>query len=148
MPMSKTRNASALSKSKCLACNDLDPRGHSQSVYNDKLSSKKGSTSYAKQDVYLSLIIDALKLSRLDVKGCRFCKLLANALDAFSLDWRKNLPSIAADVAWSKPVRLTVGNSKTGYIVLEIYCKQGKRTCKTLGMLSIYNLLKTVHVYL
>ena len=108
------------SRVKCSQCNELDPRGHSYSSYSDTLKSRRHNSS-AKHDVQLSLPIDTLRLSRPNEKGCRYCRLLGKALDSFLPDWRRRRPPITIDLAWAKPVRLTVKTSHEKSTILEIY---------------------------
>jgi hypothetical protein len=121
----KTSSASSRQarRRKCPECNDLDPRDHRYSAYSDSLRSQKGS----KHNVRLSLSIDILKLSRQDNKKCRFCDVIARALDSLAEDWRKKRPPITLDLAWGKPIRLTVGSALPAKsAILEIYSPNGK----------------------
>lgn len=127
MPQPRNNSASssrANSRSKCSQCNNLDPQGHARSTYKD--TPRTRGARQPKHDVELSVSIDTLKLSRLSETGCRFCRLLAHALELFVPEWRKTRPSITLDLAYGRSVRLAIGVSSSKPRVLELFAKAGK----------------------
>jgi hypothetical protein len=135
MPLSKPKknlNPNQGFRSKCKECNNLDPKHHRQSVYDDTPQIRKRGVT-PKNDIHLSLSIDTLKLSRLDSKkGCRYCKLISNALDAFVPQWTKVRPPVTIDLAWGKPIRLNVAIAPKPKSI-ELYGKSSKLPWPSLG---------------
>jgi hypothetical protein len=133
MPLPPRQSAALSTRrtAKCPQCNNLDPRGHAFSTHSDTPVSKRKSTTRLNDDVRLSLPVDSLKLSRLESrlihdKTCRFCDVLAKAIDAYVSNWRRRRPSITLDLAWKRPIRITIGSGYDTPVVLEIYANPGK----------------------
>src|SRR5947208_21083 len=80
-------------RSLCRTCNNLDARGHAGTVYPDDTAKESKAR--------LSLVIDGLSLSKTkDVsnRGCRFCNVLIQGLDAFLGAWRGARVRIHVDI--------------------------------------------------
>ena len=114
------RRLSGQSRRKCRTCHNLDPRGHSSSVYSTE-SEKSPLAS-------LSLVLDALSLARTkDSKegGCRFCDILVQALDAFFEDWRGVRQRVCVDVKEKGTIKVGIDGERWKRELVEIYAASG-----------------------
>jgi hypothetical protein len=129
MPLPKSlrrpvRRAASLStghqqRKKCRMCNNLDPRGHLSSVYQTEATKEPRAS--------LSLVLDALTLSKTKQDGCRFCNVLILALDAFFEEWRGARVRINVDVKEKAPIRISLDDARWKNETVEIYAGSGRR---------------------
>jgi hypothetical protein len=118
-PVRRTSTSSSTGqpqRQRCRACNNLDPRGHAGSIYSDE----------AEKDTRarLSLVVDALTLSKTkDVahRGCRFCNVLIQALDAFSEEWRGARAKINVELKEKSTIKLSIDGEQWKGEIIEIY---------------------------
>jgi hypothetical protein len=102
-------------RQKCRFCNNLDPRDHVSTFFNDK----------KKATAQLSLAIDSSRLKRVSEGGCRFCLLLCQALDKSVGEWRKNQGDVVrVEIEEGKPVVLRFGDD-----LLQVYAPQFSGNC-------------------
>jgi hypothetical protein len=109
------------SRKPCRICHNLDPRGHSSSVYSTE-SDKAALAS-------LSLVLDALSLAKTkDPKegGCRFCDVLCQALDAYFEGWRGARERINIDLKEKGSIELEVDENRWNGERIEIYGGAGR----------------------
>jgi hypothetical protein len=102
-------------------CNNLDPRGHASSVYQSD-SLKGGTTS-------LTLVLDALSLSRTKLpaeRGCRFCYVLIQALDAFFDDWRGSRQQITINIREKGSIKVGINGARWEGELIEIFSGAGR----------------------
>lgn len=123
--MRRTSSSSSIGQSQrkqCRTCNNLDPRGHTSSVYPDD-TNKTARAS-------LRLMIDALSLSQTkDVtnRGCRFCNVLVQALDAFFEDaWRSSRSRLIVDLKEKSAIKVSIDNVRWKGEIIEIYAGSSK----------------------
>ena len=102
----------------CKLCNNLDPRGHTATAYDAESNSRAGAS--------LTLVVDGLKLQSTAEFGCKFCLLVAQALDAFLKDWRASRGRITIDLLEGKPIKVSIEGIKCKGVSLEIYMPHGK----------------------
>ncbi|KAH7094356.1 heterokaryon incompatibility protein-domain-containing protein [Paraphoma chrysanthemicola] len=118
-PVRRTSSSSLIGQSQrkqCRTCNNLDPRGHTSSVYPDD-TNKTARAS-------LRLMIDALSLSKTkDVtnRGCRFCNVLVQALDAFFETWRGSRSRVIVDLKEKSTIKVSIDNVRWKGEIIEIY---------------------------
>lgn len=132
-PARRTRlalSAGTSQRKKCRTCNNLDPRGHTNSIL-DAEAQKEPRAS-------LNLVLDALALS--DIKppsngGCRFCVVLVQALDAFFDKWRGSQYRINVDIKEKGTIKVSLDG---GHRMVEIYAGTGGY--------CIHHLLRHQHV--
>ncbi|KAF2690681.1 HET-domain-containing protein [Lentithecium fluviatile CBS 122367] len=106
----------------CRTCNNLDPRGHSSSMYNAE-SEKTPLAS-------LSLVLDALSLAKTkDPKegGCRFCGVLVQALDAFFENWRGVRQRVCVDLKEKGSIKVGIDGEEWKRELVEIYAGSASR---------------------
>lgn len=123
-PVRRTSSSSSVGQNqrqRCRTCNNLDPRGHSSSVQPDE-GDKDAKTR-------LTLVIDALTLSQTkDVsrKGCRFCNVLIQALDAFFEKWRGARTKVNVEIVEKATVKVSMDGERWKGEIIEIYAGSGK----------------------
>jgi hypothetical protein len=126
-PLRRTSSSSStgqLQRKQCRTCNNLDPRGHTSSIYPDEASKISRAT--------LRLVIDALSLSQTkDVtsRGCRFCNVLVQALDAFFEKWRGSRSRIIVDLQEKSTIKVSIDSELWKGETVEIYAGSG--ACST-----------------
>jgi hypothetical protein len=109
-----------LQRQRCRTCNNLDPRGHSSSLHPDE--AEKDSKAR------LSLVIDALALSKTkDVahRGCRFCNVLMQALDAYFEKWRGARVKLNVDLKERSTIKVSIDEEQWKGEIIEIYAGSG-----------------------
>jgi hypothetical protein len=77
----------------------------------------------------LSLVIDGLSLSKTkDVsnRGCRFCNVLIQGLDAFFGAWRGARARIHVDIKEKGTIKVSIDDERWNGEVIEIYAGSGK----------------------
>jgi hypothetical protein len=120
-PKYQPSGTSSQRRKPCRMCNNLDPRGHASSVYqNDSL--KDATTN-------LTLTLDALSLSRTKpptLRGCRFCNVLTQALDAFFDDWRGSRQRINVEIREKGSVKVGIDGTKWKGQLIEIFSGAGR----------------------
>jgi hypothetical protein len=110
-------------RQRCRTCNNLDPRGHASSTYIDEAGKDP--------KAHLSLVIDALVLSKTkDVtrRGCRFCNVVIQALDAFFEKWRGARVRINVALREKATVKVSIDGERWRGEVIEIYAGSGRRS--------------------
>jgi hypothetical protein len=128
-PVRRTSTSSSTGqpqRQRCRTCNNLDPRGHASSVHPD------GVDRHAK--IHLSLVIDALKLSKTkDVahRGCRFCNVLIQALDAFFGGWRGARAKINVEIVEKATIKVSIDVERWKGETIEIYAGSGRSSLFT-----------------
>ena len=113
-----TRSAQKRCRGPCKLCNNLDPRGHTATEYDAESNSRAGAN--------LTLVVDGLKLQSTAEFGCKFCLLVAQALDTFLKDWRASRGRITIDLVEGKPIKVSIGGIKCNGVSLEIYAPHGR----------------------
>lgn len=148
MPLPKSlrrsirRNSSSASsvgtsqRRKCRTCNNLDPRGHANSVEDAEVQGEIRAS--------LSLVLDALILSNVKSTtggGCRFCVILTKALDAYFEKWRGARCRVNVDIQEKGTIKLSLDGSLWIDRSLEIYAGSGRHCVSTnpLHPLSFYS---------
>ncbi|KAF2183407.1 HET-domain-containing protein [Zopfia rhizophila CBS 207.26] len=119
----KRKNSSSgsnpqLRRKPCRICHNLDPRGHSSSVYQME-SSKKASTS-------LTLVLDGLSLQK--NHSCRFCGVLTQALDAFFEGWRGKRGRFTVDLTEKRSIKVRIDDGASKSEIVEIYAGSASRS--------------------
>lgn len=99
-------------------CNHFDPRDHTNSVYENE-DAKEPRAS-------LSLVVDALSLAKVTESGCRFCLVLALALDAFFGGWRGARVRVNVDIKEKGTIKVTLGGERWKDEIAEIYAGPGR----------------------
>lgn len=128
-PVRRTSSSSLTGQSqrqRCRTCNNLDPRGHASTVLPDE-GDKSAKTR-------LTLVIDALTLSQTkDVsrRGCRFCNVLVQALDAFFEKWRGARAKINVDIVEKSTVKVSMDGERWKGEIIEIYAGSGRPSPST-----------------
>jgi hypothetical protein len=124
-PVRRTSSSSVTGQSsqrkRCQICNSLDPRGHANSTYPDE-AGKESKAS-------LSLIVDALTLSKtIDVnsRGCRFCNVLVQSLDAFFEKWRGSRARVNVEMKEKSTVKVSMDGERWKGEIIEIYAGSGR----------------------
>jgi Heterokaryon incompatibility protein (HET) len=115
MPPSASSNPRSTS-SRCKLCNNLDPKGLSFTFYDPESSFCSATIN-----------VDPLGLAKVSHNGCRFCRVLIQALDGLVSGWRKAREPLRVDLASGKPIRITVpevGEKK----YVELYCPKDRRS--------------------
>jgi hypothetical protein len=118
-PIRRTSTSSSTGLSqrqRCRICNNLDPRDHASSIYSDEVAKDIKAN--------LSLMIDALALTKTkDVtrRGCRFCNVLIQSLDAFFEDWRGTGVRIGVDIRERATIKVSIDNDRRRGEIIEIY---------------------------
>jgi hypothetical protein len=77
---------------------------------------------------HLTLVIDALTLSKTkDVahRGCRFCNVLIQALDAFFGGWRGARAKINVEIVEKTPIKVSMDVEQWKGETIEIYAGSG-----------------------
>lgn len=108
-------------RKRCQTCNSLDPRGHASSTYLDEAGSEPKAS--------LSLVVDALTLSRTkDVKdrGCRFCNVIVQSLDAFFEKWRGSRARVLVEMKEKDTIKLSMDGERWKGEIIEIYAGSGR----------------------
>ncbi|OAK96019.1 HET-domain-containing protein [Phaeosphaeriaceae sp. SRC1lsM3a] len=124
-PVRRTSSSSSVGQNqrqRCRTCNNLDPRSHSSSVQPDE-GDKDAKTR-------LTLVIDALTLSQTkDVsrKGCRFCNVLIQALDAFFEKWRGTRTKVNVEIVEKATVKVSMDGERWKGEIIEIYAGSASR---------------------
>ena len=113
-----TRSAQKRRRGPCKLCNNLDPRGHTATEYDAESNSRAGAN--------LTLVVDGLKLQSTAEFGCKFCLLVAQALDAFLKDWRASRGRVTIDLVERKPIKVSIEGIKCNGVSLEIYAPHGR----------------------
>jgi hypothetical protein len=106
---------------RCRTCNNLDPRGHTGSIHPDEVEKDTKAR--------LSLVVDALALSKTkDVvhRGCRFCNVLVQALDAFFEKWRGARVKINVELKEKSTIKLSIDGGQWKGEIIEIYAGSGR----------------------
>jgi hypothetical protein len=123
-PAKRQGSATSVSRRKtCRFCNNLDPRGHPNTIYQSE-GSKDATAS-------LTLVLDAFELSRTKApidKGCRFCDVVVQALDTFCGDWRGARRRIVVDIKEKGVIRVNVDGEKWKGEAVEIYAASGRES--------------------
>ncbi|KAF2018255.1 HET-domain-containing protein [Aaosphaeria arxii CBS 175.79] len=119
IPSRKIGGPRTQTRSKCSRCHNLDPREHANTLYPKDNSANK---NYA----VLNLVIDALGLSKAATppytgSGCRFCKVLAQALDAFSKVWRDFRGRILVEIKEKGTIKVVLDKEEWKHESIEIY---------------------------
>ena len=122
-PVRRAPSASAAgtSRRKCRTCNNLDPRGHANSI-EDAEALKEPRTS-------LNLVLDALALSNVRVAtsgGCRYCIVLVQALDAFFSEWRGNRTRVNVSIKEKGAIKVSLDGAQWANQMVEIYAGSGR----------------------
>jgi hypothetical protein len=123
-PVRRTSTSSSTGhpqRQRCRTCNNLDPRGHSSSIHPDDIEKDA--------KAYLSLVIDALVLSKTkDVvhRGCRFCNVLIQALDAFFEEWRSARVKISVEIKEKSTIKVSIDSKQWKGEIIEIYAGSGR----------------------
>lgn len=123
-----TRSAHKRRRGLCNLCNNLDPRGHTATAYDAESNSRAGAS--------LTLVVDGLKLQSAAEFGCKFCLLVAQALDAFLKDWRASRGRIIIDLLEGKPIKVLIEGIKCKGVNLEIYMPHGKTFLSPIRVLT------------
>ena len=110
-------------RSKCVRCNNLDPRGHPSSTYQ----SESSKTTLAS----LTIVIDTIRLAnnRTSSNGkptCRYCEVLAHALDAFFQGWRTFRGRALVDIKEKGRIRVSIDKESWKFEQVEIFAGSGK----------------------
>lgn len=138
-PVRRASSTGTVPRRKCRLCNNLDPRGHVNSV-QDAESLREPRSS-------LSLILDALALSTVKAAsngGCRFCVVLAQALDAYCEGWRGIRCKIEVDIKEKGTIKVRLNGAQWAKQAVEIYAGSGRRATLT----KTFNLDCCYHDYL
>ncbi|KAF2759677.1 HET-domain-containing protein [Pseudovirgaria hyperparasitica] len=106
-------------RSSCKICNNLDAKGHAASSHDAEALSGR--------TISLSLPVDALQLKK-SRAGCRFCSVLAEALDAFFVDWSTVRAPIIVDLGFNVPVCASIRHVRYEDQQIEIYTSPGVRS--------------------
>lgn len=117
---STTSSAGQTQRQRCRTCNNLDPRGHASSVYPD--DHEKDSKAR------LTISIDALSLSKTkDVaqRGCRFCNVILQSLDAFCENWRGARVRINVEMQEKATIKVSIDGEPWKGQIIEIYAGSG-----------------------
>jgi hypothetical protein len=123
-PIRRTSTSSSTGQSqrqRCRTCNNLDPRGHASSIYPDEVA---GDTK-----AQLNLVIDALTLTKTKTaaqRGCRFCNVLIQSLDAFFEDWRGARLRIGVDIREKATIKVSIDSEPWTGETVEIYAGSGR----------------------
>jgi hypothetical protein len=123
-PVRRTSTSSLTSqpqRRRCRTCNNLDPRGHAGSIHPDEAEKDNKAR--------LNLVIDALTLSKTkDVvhRGCRFCNVLIQALDAFLEKWRGARVKINVELKEKATIKLSIDGEQWKGEIIEIYAGSGR----------------------
>jgi hypothetical protein len=112
--------------SRCSICNNLDPRGHAYSRQDEKSGGASGKRKLPQWSTALSLPIDSRRLARLTASNCRFCRLLADVVQAFWPSWLDKRPSITLNTGWNTPLRVSLVGQEGIQKLVEIFCSRGK----------------------
>lgn len=122
MSLPKARQAASQPRRRiCRLCYNLDPRGHTSTVYHTE--SKKGATAS------LTLVLDALALQRTKAPsdgGCRFCAVLIRALDAFFEGWRRCRSRVTLDIKEKGSIKVGVDGEEWKGELVEIHAGSGR----------------------
>jgi hypothetical protein len=108
-------------RKRCQFCNSLDPRGHANSTYPDEAG--KGSKAS------LNLIVDALTLSKtkdVNSRGCRFCNVLVQSLDAFFDKWRGSRAKVNVELKEKGTIKVSMDGERWKGEIIEIYAGSGR----------------------
>ena len=124
-PVRRTASASSFTgtsqRRKCRTCNNLDPRGHANSI-QDAEALGEPSTS-------LNLILDTLALSIIKVAangGCRFCVVLVQTLDSFFGNWRGCRTRINVSIKEKGTIKVSLDGVQWASQMVEIYAGSGR----------------------
>ncbi|KAJ8113240.1 hypothetical protein OPT61_g4595 [Boeremia exigua] len=123
-PVRRTSSASSAGTSqrkKCRMCNNLDPRQHANTVED---AEARGETRAS-----LSLVLDALALSNINTssRGCRFCAVLVQTLDAFFEKWRGARCRVNIDIQEKETIKVSLDGPRWGKRIVEIYAGSASR---------------------
>lgn len=140
-PVRRTSSSSSAGtqRRKCRTCNNLDPRGHANSVLDTEALNEPRAT--------LDLILDALALSNAKPAtngGCRFCTVLVQALDAFFEAWRGARCRVNVNIREKGTIRVSLDGVQWTNQMIEIYAGSG-RQC--ICILSVPEHVKTSSSY-
>lgn len=117
---------------KCRMCNNLDPRGHTNSIQDTEALEEPRAT--------LDLVIDALALSNVKPAtngGCRFCTVLIQALDAFFDKWRGARCRVKLNIKEKGTIKVSLDGSRWVNQMIEIYAGSGRHCVPPISILSI-----------
>jgi hypothetical protein len=123
-PVRRSSTSSSIGQTqrqRCRTCNSLDPRGHASSIYPDDVAKDTRAQ--------LSLVIDALTLSKTKTvaqRGCRFCNVLVQSLDAFFETWRGARLRINVDIREKATIKVSVDSEPWRGETVEIYAGSGR----------------------
>ena len=137
-PVRRTSSASSAGGSqrkKCRLCNNLDPRGHANSI-QDAESLKEPRTS-------LNLVLDALALSSIKPTargGCRFCIVLVQALDTFFGKWRGSRCRVNLYIKEKGTIKVSLDGAQWAKQMVEIYAGSGRHRAFTNSLSTISSL--------
>src|SRR5690242_13120445 len=140
-PVRRTSSASSAGTSqrkKCRVCNNLDPRGHANSIEDAEARTETRAS--------LNLVLDALTLSNIKYKsggGCRFCIVLVQALDAFFEKWRGARCRVNVDIKEKGTIKVSLDGSQWENRMIEIYTGSGRHmfTDPILGVILLLSSL-------
>ncbi|KAH8695708.1 heterokaryon incompatibility protein-domain-containing protein [Phaeosphaeriaceae sp. PMI808] len=122
-PVRRTSSSSStgqVQRKRCRMCNNLDPRGHANSVYRDEMA--------IDAKAHLNLVIDAAALSKTkDVsnRGCKFCNVLILALDAFFGKWRD--AKVFVELLEKGIIKVSIDSERWKGELIEIYAGSASR---------------------
>jgi hypothetical protein len=123
-PVRRTSTSSSTGRTlrqRCRTCNNLDPRGHASSIYADDVAKDT--------KAQLSLVIDALTLTKTKTvaqRGCRFCNVLIQSLDAFFDTWRGARLRINVDIREKATIKVSIDSEPWRGETVEIYAGSGR----------------------
>ena len=118
-PATSTVSTRQSQRRRCRTCNNLDPRDHASSVYDNE--------SVKEPRASLSLVLDALSLSKTKENGCRFCNVLIVVLDAFFEKWRGARIRVNVDIKEKSTIKISLDGERWKDEIAEIYAGSGRR---------------------
>lgn len=123
-PVRRTSTSSSTGqpqRGRCRTCNNLDPRGHAGSIHPDGVEKDTKAR--------LSLVVDSLGLSKTKEvanRGCRFCNVLIQALDAFFEKWRGARVKINVELKEKSTIKLSIDGEQWKGESIEIYAASSR----------------------
>ena len=102
-------------------CNNLDPRGHTNSIQDVEVQKSPRAS--------LDLVLDALALSNIRSPtsgGCRFCNVLAQALDAYFGKWRGIRCRVNVYLKEKGTIKVSLDCAQWANQMVEIYSGSGR----------------------
>ncbi|KAF1833342.1 HET-domain-containing protein [Decorospora gaudefroyi] len=120
-PVRRTSSSSTSQhqRKKCRMCNNLDPRGHASSSYQSEAAKEPLAS--------LSLVLDALSLSKTKQGTCRFCHVLTLVLDAFFEGWRGARVRVNVDLKEKATIKVSLDEERWKQETVEIYAGSATR---------------------